>query len=298
VTAPEKTETPAPRAAPLASAADRLRESARWLVITFGAVAAVVFAGITVAGFGSVDIDTAPAQFWTAVAAIVIALAGVATALLDTMSLAAASSVTIEELCAEPADKAMRKVHRALAKDPILAPWGMNVRRFVKEVREAAREYDVNQKHWATSPELHEEKAYADRAAERLTRLGNVQTIVLETASYLRLRHRFGAARWRIVGSLVLAAAGALGFVLATGTAATESVPERAVAATWTVPSDERDIVLDRLGGTACAHDLGKVPVVILGEQGDGKEADIVTAATSACRPVRLVVDTGQLVRE
>jgi hypothetical protein len=297
VTATEETETPAPKASPLAPGADRLRESARWLVISFGAVAAVVFAGITVAGFGSVDIDTAPTQFWTALAAIAVALAGVAAALVDTMSLAAASSVTIEELCAQPADGVMRKVHQALAKEPILAPWEMSVRKFVKEVRRAEREYDVNQKYWATSTELEPVKVYTNRAAERLTQLSAVQTVVMETASYLRLRHRFGAARWRIVGSLVLAAAGAVTFVLATGTAATESVPRRALAATWTVPADDRDTVHDQLGGTACTYDLDEVPAVILDEQGDGKEADIVTTASDDCQPVRLVVGTGQLKR-
>lgn len=297
MTKPEKTEAPAPQAAPLAAGADRLRESARWLVISFGAVAAVVFAGITVAGFGSVDIDTAPVQFWIAFAAIVAALVGVATALVDTMSLAAASSVTIEELCAQPADGAMRKVHQALAKDPILAPWEMSVRKFVKEVRRAEREYDVNHENWAASTDPNAEKVYTYRAGERLTRLSTVQTIVMENASYLRLRHRFGAARWRIVGALVLAAAGAVTFVLATGTAATESVPRRTISATWTVPADDRNTVQDQLGGTACTYDLNKVPAVILDEQGDGKEADIVTTASDDCQPVRLVVGTGQLKR-
>jgi uncharacterized membrane protein len=292
VTTAEKAAT----TSPLAPAADRLRESARWLVIAFGAVAAVVFTGIGIAGFGSLDPDTAPTQFWTALVGAGAALVGVLGALLVAMSLAAASTLTIAELCARPADESMRAVRTALKKDPILVPWGNDIGTFVAEMGQAEKAFDENQKVWATSTEIDPLKAFANRAAERLTRLGRVQTIVMETASYLRLRHRFATARWWIFGFLALAAAGATAFVWATGAAATESVPVRASAATWTVPDDDREIVGRQLGAS-CAYALDEVPVVILGEQGDGKEADIVTTAARACEPVRLVVGTGQLVR-
>lgn len=295
MTAPQKPDAAPP--SPLGLAADRLRESARWLVIAFGAVAAVVFAGIGIAGFGSVDPDTAPVQFWAALIGAACALLGVLGALLTAMSLASASSLSIAELLPEPGKHgAMRAVRTALEKDPILKPWGNDVGDFVVKLGEAASEYDTNLTNWAGSSKLQADPAYANRASERLSSLGRVQTVVMDTASYLRLRYRFTVARWFIAGFFVLATAGAITFVVATGAAATESVPVRAAAATWAVPPDDQDGVKLRLGA-ACSYDLNRVPAVILGDQGDGKEADIVTAAATGCAPVRLVVSSTQLVR-
>jgi hypothetical protein len=296
VTAPEKPD--GAESSPLGPAADRLRESARWLVIAFGAVAAVVFAGIGIAGFGSVDPDTAPTQFWFALVGACCALLGVLAALLVAMSLAAASSLSIAELLPEPpAHGSMRAVRTALEADPILAPWDKDIGKFVADVGQAASDYDAKMKSWVTSTTLQADPAFANRASARLSSLNRVQTIVMDTASYLRLRSHFAAARWWILGFLVTATAGAIAFVLATGAAANESVPVKASTATWDVPDDDQDSLMQRLG-TGCGYDLAEVPVVILGEQGDGKEADIVTTAVDGCEPVRLVIDTKQLVRE
>jgi hypothetical protein len=94
----ESSQSPATRS-PLGAAAARLRDSARWLVVTFGAVVAVVFAGVTVSRFGDVDPDTARVQFWVAVAGALVALFGALAALLTSMSLAAASTVSLTDLC-------------------------------------------------------------------------------------------------------------------------------------------------------------------------------------------------------
>jgi hypothetical protein len=294
VTAPDA--KPPATTSPLGPAADRLRESARWLVIAFGAVAAVVFTGISIAGFGSVDPDTSPAQFWTALVGAGAALLGVLGALLVAMSLAAASSLSIAELCETPADASMRAVHAALAGDPILAPWQNDISKFVANTGEVASDYETKLKNWTNSNVTQADPALANRASKRLSSLNQVQSVVMETASYLRLRHRFGTARWWILVFLALAAAGAIAFVWATGTAANESVPVKASAATWTVPDDDRAAV-DRQLGESCAYNLDKVPVVILGEQGDGKEADVVSTALGGCAPVRMVVESKQLER-
>ncbi len=281
----------------LGPAADRLRESARWLVIAFGAVAAVVFAGIGIAGFGSVDPDTAPAQFWTALLGAAAALLGVLGALLVAMSLAAASTVSVAELCEPAGDRSMRAVRAELAHDPVLAPWGNDVQRFFAQVGKANTLYHDRMRNWAATDEVSAYPDFANRASDRVSSLTRVQNVVLETASYLRLRNRFARARWWIFVFLGLAATGATAFVWATGAAATESVPAKATTATWTVPDDDRDVVRRRLG-TGCTYDLDEIPVVILGEQGGGAETDVVSASSRTCDPVRLVVGTRELVRD
>jgi hypothetical protein len=219
-------------------------------VLAFGAVAAVVFAGISISGFGNVDPDTAPAQFRFAVGGAAAAPLGVLGALLVAMPLAAASTVSAADLRRARPRRAIRK-----------------------------------------------EAAIARRASSRLSSLTRKQTTILEAASYLRLRRRFAFARWWILILLAVAAAGATTFLWATGSAATESVPERASPARWTVPADDREVLRRQLGAQ-CVYDFDDVPVTILGEQGDKAEADIVTTPSLSCRPVRLVVETRQLVRD
>ncbi|HEV7651446.1 MAG TPA: hypothetical protein VGP26_25115 [Actinophytocola sp.] len=291
-------EKPAAAAPPsLGPAADRLREAARWLVIAFGAVAAVVFAGISISGFGGVDPETAPIQFWTAAGGAAGALLGVLAALLIAISLASASTISVADLRAERASRAIRKVREGLAGDPLLAPWEDDFGDFFDELDEAQLDYEVRLRNWTRSGEIEARAAFANRASDRVTSLTRKQTAILETASYLRLRRRFTFSRWWILVLLAVAAIGATAFVWATGAAATESVPEKASAATWTVPGDDRGVVDTQLG-SSCTYNLDKVPVVILGEQGDGKEADIVTAARNDCQPLRLVVDAQNLMRE
>jgi hypothetical protein len=70
----------------------------------------------------------------------------------------------------------------------------------------------------------------------------------------------------------------------------------KAETATWAVPGDDRDIVGRQLG-SSCRYDLDEVPAVIVEEQGDGREAEIVTSAADGCAPLHLVVARGELAR-
>jgi hypothetical protein len=266
-------------------------------VITFGAIAAVVFAGISISRFGDLDPDTAPLLFALAVLGAGFALTGALAALLVSMSLAAASTMSVSDLVSDNPDRATRAALETLAKDPSLAPWGHDLSDFFEDVQDAHKDYQIRLKSWNNSGEVDASPALANRASDRVTALSDIQAQILETASYLRLQKRFGAARLWLALWLTLAAAGAATFVWVTGPAATESIPREPSTGLWSVPADEQDRIGDQLGGRTCDYDLDAVPVTILDDQGDGKEADIVTVAANGCRPARLVVDRNELNR-
>ena len=89
---------PTPRApsadADLAAAADRLRTSARWLLGSFGAIAAVAFAGIGLSSLGSLTFASPDYRLTIALAGVAVGVAGIAVALGATIRLAVASTTT------------------------------------------------------------------------------------------------------------------------------------------------------------------------------------------------------------
>src|SRR5262245_48577029 len=83
---------------PLDKAADRLRDSAKWLLAAFGAVAVVIFAGLTVADLGELDGDTPGYRLAIAIAGSTAAIVGIVAALSRAMQLAGASTTSLEDL--------------------------------------------------------------------------------------------------------------------------------------------------------------------------------------------------------
>ncbi len=285
-----------PGAGALGRAADRLRDAARWLVVSFGAVAAVVFAGITVTRFGDLDPQAAPGLFATALAGAVAAMVGALAALLLSISLASASIVSLADLTDPRRSGATAAAARAVARDPLLAPWDGSLRRFTADIRGAHERYQGELRAWRENGDPG--TGPLNRASERLTSLGRTQAQVLETASFVRLAARFASARWWLAGWLGLAAVGAGVFAWATSPVASDSVPEQVTTATWAVPEDDRGRVTTAVGGDSCAVELDALPVLVLDTEDDGDRAEVVTVPSgSSCDAARLVVDTDQLTR-
>jgi hypothetical protein len=276
----------------LAAAADRLRDAARWLVISFGAVAAVVFAGIAVSRFGDLDPETSIKLFLLAAAAALAALVGALSALLIAVSLAGASSISLQQLLAGTKG-ATATAATAVAADPLLSPWDNDLKKFDEDLRKAHDGYQGELLSWRNDIDRGTE--YVDKASVRLSELSRTQQEIQEAASFLRLQARFNQARWWIGGFLALAAVGAIAFAWATGREASESVPDETRTARWSVGPGVTDRVAHALGGEACGYDLTAVPVVILGTEGDGKEVDVVTVPTDGCAALRLVVASSDL---
>lgn len=283
--------------APLSLAADRLRESARWLVVAFGAVAAVVFAGIGVSRFGDLDPRTAPGLFAIAAIAALLAIVGALGAMVVAMALAAASTVSVADLLDTDPDKSVTSAKNTIAKAPLLAPWGGDFKDFFDEVNDANLQHQIQLKSWAENDDLDPTPDFVNRAAQRVEALDARQSAVLEAASYLRLRKRFEVARWWLLGWLLLATVSSVAFVVATSKATVEHVPLEPSTAVWSVPADDQDRIGSLLGGS-CAHELDAVPVVIIDEQDDGKEVELVTDPSNGCDTVRIVVPVDDVRRQ
>ncbi len=293
-----------PAGSPLATAADRLRDAARWLVISFGALVAVAFAGIGISNLGKLDPTIAPNQFWLAIAGAGFAVIGAVTALGIAVSLAAAGTVSIYDLDPLPAhisyshsgEQEMARLREELTSDPQLSPWDGDVTKFFDAARSAQRTYDQLLQQWATAANPDDYHNAHEQALTRLRYLLQLQTHVITNASYMKLRNRFGRATWKTALALLLATAGATVFVWATGSAATEMVPTGARVGLWAVPNDSRALISKQLGGSACAADLSQLSVIVLGEQGEGAQYDVVAPVSApGCKPIRLVVASTQV---
>ena len=280
------------------AAADRLREAARWLVITFGAVAAVVFVGISVSRFGDLELEANRAEFWYAIGGALLAIGGTLAALLTAMSLAAASTITVNDLLGvrRSWQLGLNAAKDAVARDPALAPWDQDIRKLVAGLEGVSCDFHGQLDSWRKDTSTDANPELVNRASTVQNAHQQVLTALVDTASYMRLQKRFRIACWILGVALLLAAAGAVLFVWATGSEATEDIPTEVVLVDWRVPADRWDEIEAALGN-GCPYPAYAVPAMVLGTDDDGQR-DIATIPTEACSSLRLVVDGDDLVRQ
>jgi hypothetical protein len=89
--------SPLAEASPLAQAADRIRESAKWLLVSFAAVGATLIAGLQLADIGSLTNDVDNRLTW-AIVGIALGVAGVVVAIASASSVVTKSFVTLKSL--------------------------------------------------------------------------------------------------------------------------------------------------------------------------------------------------------
>jgi hypothetical protein len=276
----------------LASAADRLRDSAKWLIASFGAAAAVVVAGISLSDIGKLSTDTPGHRLAIAVIGTFAGVLGVLGALATAMSLAAASIVTIDDLGKKPRPwkSSLRAARRTVLKDPALRPWHGKFSDFVGDIEKARNRYQQELRLYMQQTKLTANPALLKRAAFQVEVLEAILARLLDTASFLRLQDSFARARFVIAAWLLLAATGVLAFVYAVqADEGALDVPAAPVSASLALPTADRVEVAKRLG-TACSYDLGAVPVVVLAIDDSTAKAQVITVPSAGCTPVRLEV--------
>lgn len=280
----------------LGRGADRLRESAKWLVASFGAAAAVVLAGINFSGIGSLTPDAPDFRFPAAVAGSVLALAGILGALLASMSLASASTVTVDDLRRRPTrwGWSLDTARRAVAADPVLAPWDRDFGKLASAYEAAHRDWENELRLWMESTELDADSTLLDRATHRLNELVALVGQLLETASFLRLQHSFRVFRFVIGGCLLAAGVGAVLVVWAANPPSGGLDVPSVAEARFDVPADRVDQYRDDLGAS-CAYALDALPVVVLGVDDDEGTADVLTVPAQGCAAFRRTVPLDRL---
>lgn len=285
-----------PSSVGLANAAERLRSSARWLIASFGAVAAAVVVGISVSDIGALSGDTPGYRLALAIGGAVLAIVGVLGALARSMALAAASVIGIHDLAVTPRrwQLSLRYARDRIKADPALAPWNGDLHTFHRAL-EVSRRDQKKERDWyladkSTTPYV----GSLNRATMVVNELERVLARILETISFLRLQHGFRIARIVIVAWLIVAATGVLVFAYAAHVTPNVSIAAAPATASLRVPSDDRTFVSHRLG-TGCDHDLDAVPVVVLALVSETGRADVVTLPTATCSPVRLDIPDDRL---
>jgi hypothetical protein len=202
----------------LSDAADRLRASARWLVASFGAIAAVAFAGVSFSSLGSLTFSTPNYRLTIALAGVAVAITGIAFALAKAMRLSSASTTTITDLQHRPdgADAALERALGEAKDDPAVSLWDGDLQRFLRDYDDAYRRFLDEAVAFADDPHPEPDRSDLDKADFRLRVLTNVLSRTLETVSFLRLQYAFERSARPIVLALVAASGGAAAFAWAT----------------------------------------------------------------------------------
>lgn len=282
----------------LRAAADRLRDSAKWLIASFGAAAAVVLVGVSISDLERLSGDTPGYRLAIAIGGAVAGIVGTLGALSQAISLAAASSVTVEDLRARPRRwrRSLIFAWKQVSADPALKPWGGDPAAFVKELDEARaehwRERNAHLGDSGSSPNLDG----LNRATRAVNELDSLLGRFLDYASFLRIQKSFKMARWVIVAWLLFAGLGILAFVYAvrSGDVSTR-VPVAPSEATLRIAEDDREYIEKRIGAD-CAYDLDAVPVLVLEIDAEANVADVVSLPSQGCESVRRSVPRDDLV--
>ena len=283
-------EEPAAEAAapedPFEQAVDHLRATAKWTLLTFAAVGAILVAGSQLSSIGR--FGHGDWRLYVAVGAVAVALGGVGLAIWFVIAVETSGHVTLKDLVENEArsgsaDKAFLDANRALlAGYDSAQTLGDTYQNYIDARFRAIREGDQ-----ATLERAQAWVAHEHRIIEQL----------LAAARYDRVRRTFQRWVWRIVATSVLTG-------LAVGTfawAANEPepsagparlrAPERAVV----LPTGEETERLTQILGQACA--TLPIPVIVLSRTDD--RADVVgdppAELDDRCPPKRFTVDAKHL---
>ena len=295
---PEKKQAPAGE--PLDKAADRLRDSAKWLVASFGAVAVVIFAGLTVADLGELSGDTPGYRLAIAIAGAAASIVGIVGALARTIRLAGASTTSLEDLRRTDGDAALISAKSAAASDPALMTWQGDFGAFLDDYDTAYDEYVQRVEAYSTAYTRRPDRSLVDKATVRLQLMGGISARILRTVSFLRLQQAFTDARRAIVGWIIVTAVGAVAFGWATSGVPDEptTLSDRPLTGVLQ-PGDATIKELNRQLPKACQVALGdSVGVIVLAADQEAEELEVVSVPDEACPPVRAQVPAAEVTSD
>lgn len=265
------------------AAADRIREAAKWLLVSFGGVGVVVATGVALSDLGAVQ-STTLSVF--AVLTVLLALIGVVVAILAAGSVVNRSFVTLAGVAAEPWPDSEKSVNLA----GFASVTDLNDA-YVEATTTSRLAAESLLQHKFTSAEVKEGdteallKKHAEAAAQRVSMYNAIAGPLLRQASFLRVSQAYEKAKWGMGLGVGLTALGLLAFVLITsrpvvGGPVVGDVPtdvtivltdegERYVAATL-----GKSCTPEELSGTAIDH-AGETTVVAVPTVGDCREGII-----------------------
>jgi hypothetical protein len=202
-------------APPLDKAADRIRETSKWLIATFAAVGGALIAGSQLSSIGSL----APAnwmRFAIAAAGVLIAILGVAWAIAAAVRVSVAGSVNLAGLAALPQGDAVRT--RLEEDEALMAGYrslGALATDYAEAVARRKQTYDAyiaDRSQPVSDPSKLED---AKTAAANATFLSQTVQNVLSVGSFEAVATEFKKSRRDLFVGAAAAAAGILAFAAA-----------------------------------------------------------------------------------
>ena len=281
-------EEPAAPASPLAAAAERIRDSAKWLLGSFAAVGAILVAGLQLTGLGELE----DGRLRWALGGLAVAVVGVVIAIGAAGAVVTKTFVTLKWLAQRPdGDPALDRI----AGDKVVLGGYGSVGALYEAYRDAVEGRRDTYRAHAEDPTDPAKKQAADAAQHWALLLSGTQRHVLERASFSLLRHAYRTARRAILAAAVLTAAGIAAFAWAANPPDQPTAPvavRTPTPVTVVVDEEDRPELQQRLGADCDLSDLDAVAVAAVGEV-----YEIVAVQTATCTPVlfRLGPDQGRV---
>lgn len=283
----------------LSQAADRIRESAKWLIVSFAAVGVILYGGLQLASLGKLSTDQ-PVRLTAAGIGVLLGLTGLAVAIAAASSVVTKSYVSLQWL------KDLRPNHpirTEIESDKSLLGGHSRLEDLASQLSLAQeRRLRAYQNRYAPAPtnespadrdarieSENKEFAYADNWLASLT---NTEDNVLQVASFNRVAHAYEKARKNMFIGAGLAAAGIALFAWGANppalVTAEQVLPPSPSDVTVVVSSAARDLPRVDLGGRSLQQLLGKtcdlsaVQAVAVGAEGSSYQ--VVSLHTDKCQ--------------
>jgi hypothetical protein len=272
----------------LEASSDRIRETAKWLVATFGAVAGALIVGLQLSDIGKLEggdrVAAAIAAFFALAAVIlIVALASV---------VLARGGVPLSELSSRRRGRKYKRLLATLERSPSLYSKYGSVPNLVDKVE---AEFDKQVRSWdeKNSADQPEEKARATKEFEEtkkvMPELNRLAIRLMSSARAEDIRITFERVRNAIIVLAITVALGGAVFAYVDNAPDEEEEPavsQRPVAALLHLDASGQE-KMGPILGSECK--LGKVPVEVLSSSEDGWEA--VSIPSTGCDATRLTIE-------
>lgn len=273
----------------LSASSDRIRETAKWLVATFGAIAGALIVGLQLSDIGQLEGADQVAATIAAFAALVavIMIVALATVIL------ARPRVPLGELSSNGSRK-YKRLREALDRNRSLYAGFASVSGLVDRVEEVWTKQFVSWNAKNNSEASDEERARAKAEFEDTKKvLPELNRLIDRLMSYARaedIRLTFERVRNAIIVLAIVVAAGGIVFAFVNDSPEEEETPavsQRPVGAKLELSASGEEKMGEALGA-GC--NLKQVPVTVLSTAEDSSE--VVSIATEGCNTALLTVET------
>jgi hypothetical protein len=186
----------------LSAAADRIRETAKWIIASFAAIGAALIAGTQLSGIGSIDSN---ARLVLAACSAIVALGGVGWAIWEAGKVSTASTVSLGDLAES---NQLSEVRQTIDKDQALLEGHQGVGSLATSYGSWLRRRTEAYEAYFGQPSDETLRINAKIADQQVLTLSAIVQSVLLVASYLRLAAAFRSALRRIFLAGIIAALG------------------------------------------------------------------------------------------